>query len=1005
MDTLGCSDFRLKSVYTGFDQPQFEYAASACASDTLTFSSSLQDVTTWSWDFGDGATSTDSLPTHVYSNGGTYGIKLNIIDQAGCALQFDMTDSIEVKEPIANFMILSNPEGCDTVDIALANTSIGATSYSWDFGDGSNSSLATPVKQYTSPGQYSIMLTAYYDGCSSDVTLFNIVEVNEATADFTYVQNDFCIPITVDISDASTSAVSWVWGFGDGTSSVTTSVQNPIHTFLNAPSGDISLTIVDSNGCTAGTTKSNISVLQAGFGVNAAVGCAPFTNSFSDMSTSAVAWSWDFGDGGSSTSSFPSHIYQDTGVYTVELVVESSTGCFDTLRIDDAVAVHKPFAAFASPTIPDCAPLLVSFQDLSDDAASYYWNFGDGSGSSNINPAHIYTLPGDYTVELVVTDLFGCSDTLIEQSFVQVLGPIADASASLLGGCEGIEISINDSSTDASTWSWSFGDGYSSSSSSPNHIFESPGSYAVSLIVEDSIGCSSLFVFEDSISVYPIPEVSFVVEDSVVCSPFVSSFTNNSINADTYSWSFGDGVTSTMALPVHEFEAGAYEVSLIAANDFGCADTSTFSLLVRQSPSVDFSSNTDDGCFPLSVNLLCLVEDTLDPSFFWQVGDSTYSEMNPNITMTEVGFFDVIFAVTNSNGCKVGLEKEDFIYVFDTLAPAGPAINLVTVVSNTSIKIAWEEVEIEDFAEYRVLRWENDRSAYTVVAQVSERGTVQYLDEDVNTLTTSYCYMIQTIDMCENESNIQDLISHCSIEVSSITHADMIEVNWTPYDGCKVGAYEIYRLRKDAATYVFMGAVDPSIHTFLDTSVICPDLYSYRIAGTSICGGEFRSFSDTVTAGPIENRFAGQTVDVVRSTVLDNSFVLTEWAEPEIEPEYVSRYKIFRSSGNGVFTYRTTVNPYTTFFIDEDVDIMEETYQYQIVVENTCEVQNGAGQPGVSILLQGDVVDDVPVLKWNPYEGWKSGVDYYEIKRMNALGEWEVITKVSSTERRVVIKN
>lgn len=1001
-DSMGCTDSKLKSIYAGYNETQFSFPTSVCLGDTLQYQSTAMEVLSWTWDFGDGFSSTDSLPSHVYQSGGTFGVSLTTMDSNGCEMNFLIGDSIVVNNPIANFTTLSNVVGCDTLNIVLDNTSTDATSYSWNFGDGTTSTIPSPVKQYTSAGQYSITLTAFNSGCRSELTFINIVEVNSAEVDFTFTQNTFCLPITVNVVDSSVAAVDWLWDFGDSSTYETS--QSPQHTFTTVPRNDITLTIVDSDGCTGSITKLNISILQADFSSAEAIGCAPHANAFIDQSSNAVSWLWDFGDGVSSTEISPIHTYQDTGVFDVELVVESPDGCFDTLYLEEVIAVHKPFAAFSSVTPPSCAPSLVSLQDQSVDAVTYHWSFGDSTGSSKSNPDHIYVLPGDYTVKLIVTDSFGCRDTALKQSFVQVLGPIADASSSLTEGCEGLEVTFADQSTDATTWSWSFGDGSVSTLASPNYSFSAPGTYSISLIAEDSLGCTSLYVLADSIQVHPFPEASFTGGDSLACSPYLYDFVNTSIGAASYLWLFDDGVTSTVELPKHEFEVGNYAINLIASGSFGCADTATVDLLVHQSPSVDFTTSPQDGCYPLTVELLGAVQDTLAPSFTWIAGSLSSNDINPTLTLPDIGYVDVSLTITNSNGCKSNLSHPNLLNVFDTLAPEAPKVNLVTVVSNTAIRIVWEEVSVEDFAQYRIIRREGDGESYIKVAKLEGRSTTQFIDENVNTLTTSYCYQIQTIDYCGNVSTPSEINCHCTIELSSTTYSDKVELHWTPYRGCGIESYEIFRSKQGASSQELIGTVEQGQLTFTDTSIVCPALFSYRILGTSVCGKKLGSFSDTTIAGPIDNIFEGQVVNVTRSTVQENTYILTEWAPPVIAPSYVAQYKIFRAEDEGTFQFKADVSPYSTSYVDEDVNIGEATYQYKIEVQNICQVLNDAGSPGTSILLQSEVIEDQPILYWTPYDKWDAGVHHYEIERKNANGDWEVIKKVGPGENRIIIK-
>ena len=253
-------------------------------------------------------------------------------------------------------------------------------------------------------------------------------------------------------------------------------------------------------------------------------------------------------------------------------------------------------------------------------------------------------------------------------------------------------------------------------------------------------------------------------------------------------------------------------------------------------------------------------------------------------------------------------------------------------------------------------------------------------------------------------SIVKNMNTHCTIELSATTYSDKVELNWTPYRGCKIATYEIFRSKQGATTQVFIGSVEEGQLSFTDSSIVCPSLFSYRVLGTSICGRQLGSFSDTVIAGPIDNQFIGQVVDITRSTVQESSFILTEWAPPLIAPLYVAQYKIFRAEDEGTYLPIDSVGPYTTSYVDQYVNIDEASYQYKIEVKNICEIVNTPGAPGTSILLQSDIIEDQPVLFWTPYDKWDSGVHHYEIERKNADGEWEVIKKVGPGEKIIIIK-
>ena len=220
--------------------------------------------------------------------------------------------------------------------------------------------------------------------------------------------------------------------------------------------------------------------------------------------SSIVKYEWDFdGDGvidaeGQKTS----YTYTKKGVYTVTLKVTDSLGetSQDTCII--TVLNRGPSASFTySPTNPSIED-TISFYDTSTDPdgtiVSWFWEFGDGSNSTERNPTHQYTDKGQYIVKLTVTDNDGGTDTVEQTITIRNLPPIASFTYSPHNPMAGQEISFTDTSTDPegreiSYWHWDFGDGYTSNLKNPKHTYENPGSYTVTLTVKDDEGLESTY--------------------------------------------------------------------------------------------------------------------------------------------------------------------------------------------------------------------------------------------------------------------------------------------------------------------------------------------------------------------------------------------------------------------------------------------------------------------------------------------------------------------------------
>lgn len=302
--------------------------------------------------------------------------------------------------------------------------------WSWDFGDGGTSAAANPVHIYHNPGTYTVMLTVrdIGAGLSADKIKSGYITVAPLppapVAAFTANQTSGSAPLAVHFTDLSTgSPFEWGWNFGD---TGTSALQNPVHVYTSPGTYTVSLTIRGISGIDSEIKINYITVTvsppAANFTANRTEGTSPLPVAFTDLSTGFPdAWTWDFGDGGTSTAQNPIHTYTSAGLFTVNLTVSNSAG-FDTLVRTDYINVTSSFAPTASFTgnpVAGYEPLLVRFNDSSSGAITWWqWSFGDGTTSAEQNPNHTYS-QGHYSVSLTVSNETG-SDTLTKSDYITV---------------------------------------------------------------------------------------------------------------------------------------------------------------------------------------------------------------------------------------------------------------------------------------------------------------------------------------------------------------------------------------------------------------------------------------------------------------------------------------------------------------------------------------------------------------------------------------------------------
>lgn len=337
----------------------------------------------------------------------------------------------DFQNPDADAQATTNTVGCAPDTVQFQNNSTSAVNYVWDFGDGSPlSTQVNPQHIFVNAGTYIVKLYASNpNGCtfSIDSTTITIIVKNDLiNADFNYVKVDSCGPYTAIFTNTSTNTgtgatTSYHWDFGDGTFyNGVTPPSIPPKGFPSASTYTVTLTMTDTNACNGPSVISkvvdfNIQNVTAAFSMPDSI-CMPAFVSFTDQSTNATTWSWNFGDGNTSTQTNPTNTYAAPGTYTINLVAGNPNSCNKTSLSTKVITVlASPTADFnwaPNPPVPNTANI---FTNMSTNATSYLWDFGDGVTSTLKDDVHIYQKDGYYTVCLTAKNDVGCIDTACKQ--------------------------------------------------------------------------------------------------------------------------------------------------------------------------------------------------------------------------------------------------------------------------------------------------------------------------------------------------------------------------------------------------------------------------------------------------------------------------------------------------------------------------------------------------------------------------------------------------------------
>lgn len=639
--------------------------------------SSVDAVTSYNWNFGDGGTSTLANPTYTYTTQGTYTVRLIITTSTGCTDTLIIPNAVRVgSKPVADFSAVPIPV-CGTQPVYFTDLSVPADEWSWTFGDGGTSASQNPSHSYSDTGYFSIRLIATNNGCPDTIIKNNYVRVLPPIARFTPVPN--CNNrFEFSFTDQSIAPLTWEWDFGDG--SPVSMVQNPVHIFPSY--GDFNVRLIVTNGGCADTIIRSIRTINENpdFFANMLSACKISTIGFTATNINTIniaSYDWDFGDGGTGTTTSVNinHTYAVSGTYSVTLTTTDINGCTNVITKTNYIRINGPVAGFTASNTAGCAGLTTTFNDLTttdglNSITNWQWNFGDGIIQNFATPPfqHTYNTVGNFTVQLVVTDAAGCKDSVIISNLIFSTDPIPNFITADSLTCPNATVSFtNNSAPGGLTSLWDFGDGNTSGITSPTHSYAATGIYSVKLKVEDIYGCADSLTRTSYVRV-DVPLANFNVSDSISsCTPFAVQFTNTSTYFKTVLWDFGPGEgTSSLLNPVHFFNyPGTYPVKLLITSPGNCYDSIVKTITVYDTTGSALNYTPTTGCSPFSASFNVVNAGPV-VSYFWDYGDgNTQITTTPtsNHIYSTFGNFLPRVIVEDPSGCLILLEGVDTFYV------------------------------------------------------------------------------------------------------------------------------------------------------------------------------------------------------------------------------------------------------------------------------------------------------------------------------------------------------
>ncbi len=492
-------------------------------------------VNTVSWTFGDGTSSSEVNPTHIYGSPGLYTVTLTVTGVGGTSNVSRQISANSPSAPVAGFT-QDRAGGIAPVSIQFLDQSTGTVSnYLWNFSDGTTSAERNPQHVFTTPGIYNVILNVSGPGGSSNVirqiSVSSTIPPTSTQPTQTVVPSATTIPFTATIVPSTTTvpftattipsvtvepvtvttapSVTSIPPTLTETPTITlvppTLTETPTITLVPPTLTETPTITIEPPTVTPTETAVPEPIASYTFVVSQD---NPLAVQFMNASTGtivSVLWSFNDGTGMTSGEQNPLYTFPAAGIYTVMLTVTDSLGRQSTYEAQ--VSVSAPLVASFTTTVNGLTAIFTN--QSTGTITSYLWDFGDGTSSIEASPTHLYTASNSYLVTLTISDANGRTNSTNQT--IAVTQPIDALFTFEVVADVAQSIQFTDQSTGAvSVYTWDFGDGQQSNEVSPLHAYSVPGTYTVTLTISDANGATDTFSAVVDVIAAPAPTPSIV---------------------------------------------------------------------------------------------------------------------------------------------------------------------------------------------------------------------------------------------------------------------------------------------------------------------------------------------------------------------------------------------------------------------------------------------------------------------------------------------------------------
>ena len=739
---------------------------------------------------------------YKYTTPGKYTIILVVTMYSGCVYTIQKKNYITVNGPSANFKAIDTLS-CSTFnaifnDLSTTDGISAINKWVWDFGDSTGLLTYTSARPsvnhtYTKQGIYTVKLVVYdAGGCADSLVMTNYITVALPSVSFTTLDSLSCPGSPIQfVNNSKGYGLKYLWNYSDGGSDT---LANPTYIFPMGLS-TVKLTITDQFGCilsTPGNYNVFVDTPYAAFHLlnpsDTFATCPPLNVDFVFTGSYYKSLKWFFGDGGVSNILAPVHAYALPGTFASSLIVTSHGGCTDTAG---PINIHilGPVGSFTYSPIEGCHNLTVMFNlaSTSPDIKIYTWLFGPTQSQSTSTPytSFPYDSIGKYTPYVVLQDTSGCNVPIKGDTPILVTGSRPNFGVDKPVVCGSGQVQFSDSTFsigNISSWSWDFGDGSTGTGQNPIHIYSTPGSFDVKLVVTVNSNCVDSMTMPNFIKVVANPSIG-ISGDVEKCEPASMNFQGVILVPDTsafsWKWDFGNGKTDSVQIPGTQLypSAGLDTVQLTATNSSKCSTT------VSKAIIIDSISITNAGldtaiCLGTPAQLHASSSSSL-ASFTWLPPTngslSCVNCINPIATPTSTTTYYV--KGTNEVGCptidsvKVNVVQPSTLIV----QPMADSLCLgqsVQLLASGEQKYAWSpSIGLSDPSIANPIARPDTTTIYTLT------GVDSLNCFPMTATATISVFKYPTVKVTPNLTTI---LVGSSFQISASGSPDVVSVNWTP---------------------------------------------------------------------------------------------------------------------------------------------------------------------------------------------------------------------------------